>query len=179
MLPRPMADRWLALVFLVFAVGLIFVWVPLDTGTGLVEKVRRKFVVGDALAPTVAGVVIAVGAALTALRPHGDQRLTRRNVGWLAALLALFALSMLVMRYAGPVALSGVEGGYRPLRATAPWNYIGFLLGGTILVGGLTGLAGRRLALRDFAIGFVAALIIALIYDLPFDDLILPPNGDV
>jgi cell division protein FtsX len=173
------ADRWLALFFLAFALLVIFVWAPLDTGTGLVEKVRRKFVIGDALGPTVAGAVVVIGALLLLLRPGTDKMISAENVTWIAALLSLFTISMLLMRYAGPVALAWSESGYRPLRATAPWHYIGFLIGGAVLVGGLTGLAKRRLSIRDFAIGFVASLVIALLYDLPFDDLILPPNGDV
>lgn len=179
MKPRLSADTWLALFFLTFAIALVLVWVPLDTGTGLVEKVRRKFEIGDALGPTVAGAVIAIGAAMVLFQPGQGPALTPKNAIWLAWLVGLFAVSLLLMRYAGPVAFAWTESGYRPLRATAPWNYIGFLLGGTVLVGGLTGIAMRRLSMRDFAIGFVAALIIALLYDLPFDDLILPPNGDV
>ena len=68
---------------------------------------------------------------------------------------------------------------YRPLRATPPWHYIGFLVGGTILIGGLTSLVEQRLSAHSFVIGFIATLVVALLYDLPFDDLILPPNGDV
>ncbi|WP_147127071.1 hypothetical protein [Shimia ponticola] len=173
------ADRWLALIVLAFALLVIFVWAPMDTDTGIVERVRRKFVIGDALGPTVAGAVIAIGALLLLLRPGTDRALSHENLLWIVALCALFAIALWLMRYAGPVALAWSESGYRPLRATAPWHYIGFLLGGTVLVGGLTGLAKRKLSIRDFAIGFAASLVIALMYDLPFDDLILPPNGDV
>ncbi|MEL7165372.1 MAG: hypothetical protein AAGL96_07835 [Pseudomonadota bacterium] len=179
MKPGRLADTWLALLFLTFALVLILIWVPLDTGTGLVEKVRRNLVVGDALGPTVAGAVIAVGAAMLLLKPGHGAALNRQNAVWLMRLLGLFAASLLVMRYAGPIALAWTDSGYRPLRATPPWNYIGFLLGGTLLVGGLTGITLGRWSARDFAIGFAAALVIALIYDLPFDDLILPPNGDM
>ncbi|MDA7425320.1 hypothetical protein [Thalassococcus lentus] len=179
MKPRASAEFWLAFFFLTFAAVLIFVWVPLDTGTGLVEKVRRKFIIGDALGPTVAAAVIAIGAVLVMMRPSEGKALTKTNLYWMLGLFALFAVSLLLMRYAGPIAASFTETGYRPLRATPPWNYIGFLIGGTVMIGGLTGLASRRLAPRDFVIGFVAALAIALLYDLPFEDLILPPNGDL
>ena len=176
---RPSADTWLALIFLAAASLLIFVWVPLDTDTGLVEKVRRKLVIGDALGPTVAGAVIALGAALVLLQPAQGTSLDRQNIFWIASILGTLTLSLLLMRYAGPAAVALTESDYRPLRATPPWNYIGFLVGGSMMIAGLTGLAARRLAFRDFAIGFAAALVIALLYDMPFDDLILPPNGDV
>jgi cell division protein FtsX len=179
MKPRISADRWLAVFFLALALVLVVVWVPLDTGTGLVERVRRKYVIGDALGPTIAGAVILIGAALVWLRPSDGTALTRQTLVWLGSLLALFVVSLAVMRYAGPLAAAWTESGYRPLRATPPWSYIGFVLGGTVMIGGLTGLAQRRFALRDFAIGFAAALVIALVYDLPFDDLLLPPNGDL
>jgi len=84
------------------------------------------------------------------------------------------------MRYAGPaVAAVMTEEGYRPLRATIPWKYIGYLSGGTVLVGGLSGLVRLELRLSDWAITFVAARLIVLAYDLPFDDLLLPANADV
>ena len=179
MKPKASAEFWLALFFLLFAAMLVFVWTPLDTGTGIVEKVRRKFVIGDALGPIVAGAIIAIGALLVLLRPREGNALTKTSVFWMLGLFAPFAVSLLLMRYAGPIAASFTETGYRPLRATPRWNYVGFLFGGTVMIGGLTGLATRRFLPRDFAIGFVAALTIALLYDLPFEDLILPPNGDL
>ena len=47
----PRKDKLLAIFFTLAALFIIFVWVPMDTGTGLVEKVRRKYTIGDALAP--------------------------------------------------------------------------------------------------------------------------------
>ena len=145
----------------------------------MVEKVRRKLIIGDALAPTVAGVILLLGAILLWLRPSCTAALSRANWGWIVSLLALFALALLTMRYAGPLIAVGVDGGYRPLRATPPWSYLGFVIGGTMLIGALTGVVNRQQSLRDYAIGLAAALTIALLYDLPFDDLILPPNGDI
>lgn len=179
MKPRASADTWLALFFLAFAILLIFVWAPMDTGSGIVERVRRKFVIGDALGPTVAGAIIAIGAGLALIRPSGDKAVSRQNIFWMTGLFALFLLSLLLMRFAGPIAASFTESGYRPLRDTPPWSYIGFLCGGTVMIGGLTGLASQRFTVRDFVIGFIATLCIALLYDLPFEDLLLPPNGDV
>ena len=84
------------------------------------------------------------------------------------------------MRYLGPIT-AGIfsEDGYRPLRATIPWKYIGYLFGGTAMIGGLTSFVRRQFMAKDWIIGFLVTLAIALIYDVPFDDLLLPPNGDV
>ena len=175
----PRKDKLLAIFFALAALFIIFVWVPMDTGTGLVEKVRRKYTIGDALAPTVAGVILLIGGMLLWLRPSADKGTTRQNLIWMAYLFGVFTASLMLMRYAGPVVAMLMNADYRPLRATPPWHYIGFLVGGTILIGGLTSLVERRLSAQNFVIGFIAALVVALIYDLPFDDLILPPNGDV
>lgn len=175
----PRKDKLLAIFFTLAALFIIFVWVPLDTGTGLVEKVRRKYTIGDALAPTVAGVILLIGGMLLWLRPSADKAITRQNLIWMAYLFGVFTASLMLMRYAGPIVAMLMNLDYRPLRATPPWHYIGFLVGGTILIGGLASLVERRLSAHNFVIGFIAALVVALIYDLPFDDLILPPNGDV
>ncbi|MEM8751049.1 MAG: hypothetical protein AAGF28_12175 [Pseudomonadota bacterium] len=151
----------------------------MDTDTGLIEKVRRNLVVGDALGPTIAGIIILFGAVLLFLGDGADKALSISNLRWLFGLFILFAIALVIMRYLGPLTFALSEEGYRPFRATPPWNYVGFLTGGTIMVGGLTGLARRQFSMQDFAIGFVASVFIALAYDLPFDDLVLPPNGDV
>jgi len=43
----------------------------------------------------------------------------------------------------------------------------------------LSGISQSRSVFWLVIIGVVAALVIALAYDLPFDDLLLPPNGDI
>ena len=174
-------DRWLGLFFALAALLVIFVWIPLDTETGIVEKVRRRLTIGDALGPTVAGVFLLLGGLLTALRPNAnDPGLKPGHLIWVAKLLILFALSLAIMRWLGP-ALGALlaEDGYRPLRATAPWKYLGYVAGGTCLITGLTALVTHKITTKQIVIAFAATLIMALAYDLPFDDLILPPNGDV
>ena len=98
------------------------------------------------------------------------------KVNWFAELRGL-ALMLLT----GPILAWIVTGGetpYRVLRATAPWKYLGFALGGTVMTFGLIALSQHRPSWRLAALAFVATLVIALLYDLPFDNLLLPPNGD-
>lgn len=178
---RRTGDRFLGLFFLFFALATLFVWVPLDVDSGVVENVRRRLVIGDSLGPVVAGFVLAVGGLLTALKPKNDSSSLRRsNLAWLACLVILISVSLILVRYSGP-AIAGLltESGYRPLRDTVPWKYIGHLVGGTIMVSALIGLTAQRLRWSHWAVGIVAALSIALIFDIPFEDLLLPPNGDV
>lgn len=176
----------LGLAFLVFALIVLFVWIPLDTDTGLIEKVRRRLVIGDALAPSVAAVAIALGAlllVLAAFRPGNasEVALSWGNLGFLGATLGLISVSFLLMRWLGPlaVALAGDGTSYRALRDTLPWKYLGYEVGGFVLI--LASVVGveRRLRWRSIWLALIAPLVIAMIYDLPFDDLLLPPNGDL
>mgnify|MGYP001090448710 CR=1 FL=1 len=175
------SDQWLGLSVFVFALVLLFIWIPLDTETGMIENVRRRNVIGDAMAPSVTAVVLLIGAVLTWFKPDADApRLTIGNLKWLASLAAIFILSLAVMRYLGPALGAALtDTGYRPLRDTLPWKYLGFVAGGTIMVALLSGISQSRSVFWLVIIGVVAALVIALAYDLPFDDLLLPPNGDI
>lgn len=171
------------LVCIAAALVLLLVWIPLDTETGLIEKVRRRVTIGDALAPTLAAVFILVsGIMMLAFeRKSVDQGgLSRANLGYIAAMVAVLAIGSVAMRYTGPLAAdlaSGTE--YRLLRDTVPWKYLGFILGGTIAIAGMIGVIEGRPSLRGAAIGLGGVLVMIAIFDLPFEDLLLPPNGDV
>lgn len=178
MLRRLSAEHWLGLLAAFAALLIIFVWVPLDVETGIVDRVRRRLVIGDSLGPTVAGVVLLIGGVLTWMSPTPKApQLSQSNILWLIGLLGAFVISMGVMRYAGPL-LIGAEP-YRALRITPPYSYIGYVLGGTLLIATLVSVVRRQFSLHGVLVGLVASLVIAMLYDLPFDDLLLPPNGDV
>lgn len=180
-MPRLHPNTILGALALAFGLVLAFVWVPLDAENGIVYTRRGRYNIGDGLAPTVAAVFFLVpGLMLIFGRKAPDApRLGRSDVIFLMAVLSATAIGLLVMRYAGPLAAIAEEGGYRALRATVPWKYIGFLLGGPIIVGGLISFVEGRATLRAALIGLTAALVILLLYDVPFEDLLLPPNGDV
>lgn len=175
-------DAALGALVLVLGLFIVFVWAPLDSETGIAEKVRGRWAIGDALAPTVAGaLLIASGAGLLAgvLRTAAPAALDLRNLGFLAAVIGCMGASLSVMWLAGPVVAALTVGDYRPLRDEAPWKYIGFVLGGGLTIFSLIALVERRLSLARLALALAVALALALIYDLPFEDLLLPPNGDV
>lgn len=171
----------LALTALALALVLLFLWIPADVRSGIVETSRRRTLVGDALAPVVAGVFILIGGLLLAFQHKREQTegMSLKNLGFAVTLVAVGAAGFALMRWAGPAAAALAGHEYRLLRADVPWKYIGFALGGWVMVFGLIALMERKPSRRGalFALGVVIFLIVA--YDWPFEDLLLPPNGDV
>lgn len=181
-------DHWIGLLFVVFALGLVLVWIPNDTDTGLVEKIRRQVLIGDALAPAVAGGFLLLGGlGLLLSGPDTGQGSPVDLIAmrFAALLFAVFFLSFLLMQVTGPAAVwavntvTGADLEYRLLRDTAPWKYLGFAAGGTTAVTAAVSLVERRLTWRAVITGAVAVAAMIAVYDLPFDDLLLPPNGDM
>ena len=116
------------------------------------------------------------------LLKSGDnaQALNKNNMTWLFLLLLLVTISIGLMRFAGPAVVSVLgDQDYRALRDTLPWKYIGFVIGGTFLISSIMTVVDRHFSWLRLFIALVATLLIAMFYDLPFDNLVLPPNGDV
>lgn len=181
-------NLYLGIAILVFAAVLLVIWIPLDVQTGLIEKIRRQVVIGDALAPTVAAFFLVIGGGLLVLteRNSPDQANPSLSaIAFTALLVAVICVSLVVMRYAGPAAVylvNAVQGGeleYRLLRDTAPWKYIGFFLGGTMMISGIIMMVEGRVSTKALSAAILAVIVMIIIYDVPFDDLLLPPNGDV
>lgn len=181
---QPRSNLFLGLAFLAFAGVVAFVWVPLDVETGLIEKVRRRLLIGDALAPTVAAFFIGLGGLMliSSERKTPDQPyIDTASLSFIAMQITILVCGFLVMLYAGPFAvwLFNGETEYRLLRDTAPWKFIGYFAGGVFIVAGLISQIEGRVRWRNVLIGTCVVLGLIAIYDLPFDDLLLPPNGDV
>jgi hypothetical protein len=176
------ANKALGLGCVVLGVVLAFIWIPLDSDTGLVERSRGRFVVGDSLAPTLAAAFILIaGMMLVFGRSDQDDKPNCDNLRFIGAMVGFGIISLLVMRWAGPMVASFFSGGeeYRILRDTVPWKYTGFVIGGIFLVFSLICFVEERLSWRALLISIGAVVGIILLYDVPFDDVLLPPNGDV
>ena len=175
-------DRVLGLIAAAFGLFIVLYWAPVDSDTGLAEKVRGRWSIGDALAPTAAGVLIllsGLGIAAAGLRVGGAATLTSSNLLFLAKLLGVLIGTFIIVRYAGDAIAGAFGQEYRLLRDTAPWKYIGFILGGGGMIFALISVMEHRVSLSRLALALAIATVLALIYDLPFEDLLLPPNGDV
>ena len=185
------AEIWLALIFAIFAALTAFVWAPLDSDTAAIYEFRRQVNIGDAMLPMVAGFGILLFSSVHLMlqlrrRPDEDfdPPFDRQTLVFYALFGGLVTLSLILMFWAGPLALAlfGLSGDepvtYRQMRSTFPWKYIGFVLGGFTLVFGLTSLIEGRLSWVRVISSLLAVLGLILIFDLPFDTILLPPNGD-
>lgn len=183
----------LGLFALAFALVGIAVWVPNDTGSGYVEKVRRSMTLGDSLAPTVAFSIIGLGGLMLIVERislkragqsnnHDISALTNNHAGFVLKLLLLFVIYSLTLRYSGPLLTMlwpNLDTPYRLLRDTAPWKYTGFILSGIFLITSLATWSSRGFRWRFVFISLAVCMLIIALYDWPFNDLLLPPNGDV
>ena len=179
----------LAGAFAVLAAAALGLWIPADVESGIVETFRRRTTIGDAMAPTAAAAgmlaaALALGcAALLRPRPAADS-LDRNSLLFVVRMAAAVGAGLVLMVHAGPLAVDAVNalgggiGSYRELRDTFPYKFLGYVLGGTVMVAGMIAVIEQRLSATALAAAALATLALAVLYDVPFDDLLLPPNGD-
>ncbi len=189
-------DRWtlgLAVAAVVSAALTLGIWIPNDIESGLVETFRRQTTIGDAMAPTMLAtgifiVALAMGLISWLRSRFGYKErqvgLDRLSIEFLFRLAAIIVLGLLLIPYCGPLsvdlinALGGEIGSYRVLRDTVPYKYIGYFLGGFVMIFGIIWLIEQRPTRSAALVSLVAVIVLIVLYDLPFDDLLLPPNGD-
>lgn len=185
-------ELWFALFTAALSCLAFFFWIPNDTETGLIETYRRQTFVGDAFIPTVAVGSIALCAFVQVLLLvfNSDENSTSAEL-FDGAAVALYikvslviVLSLVLMFWAGPIAVSVFGPGgeeplsYRQLRATFPWSLIGFFLGGICLVAGVTRLIEGRFIAISLMTAVAAVIFLIIVFQVPFDGMLLPPNGD-
>lgn len=181
------SDIILGVVLAGLALAALFIWIPLDIDTGLVERVRRRNIIGDSLGPTAAMILLGL-SALFLMREGRTSKPVETPLKWLAIFafyVIIFLLSLLIMRFAGPFVIGladrlvEAELSYRPLRNVWPLKYVGFVGGGWLLLCALSHFMDSKLSRKRAALFLGITILIALFFDLPFEDILLPPNGDV
>ena len=186
------ADPWslgVAAIVAAFALATLIFWIPADIESGVVETFRRRVIIGDALAPTVVAIAMLAVAGLFAvselLRPRRENApFDRQSAVFIVRLAAAIGAGLALMVYTGPLTVDAINaaggeiGSYRQLRDTVPYKYLGYLAGGIVMVGGIVAVVEQRLARSAAAAAVLAVLVHIVLYDLPFDDVLLPPNGD-
>ncbi|MGI9410805.1 MAG: hypothetical protein ACR2OV_12070 [Hyphomicrobiaceae bacterium] len=185
----------IGVVFAVASIVTLIWWIPNDIETGVLVQDRYAIEVGDAMAPTAVAVgILIISLALLVSSYFGNSDtgadLLERSVGLtyanllsLAASGAVLFASLACMVWAGPVtvdilrALGADLPEYRLLTDTRPYKYIGFAVGGLLLVCGLISWIEGRVSLRAAMTAVGAVVVLIVVYDVPFDSLLLPPNG--
>jgi hypothetical protein len=185
------AEILIATIILVFALFVALLWVPLDSETPAIYTFRRRTNIGDAFLPLVAAVGMAIFAVIHVIlswrRAQGDGSdvpVDSLSLLYLLIFFGIMAVSLGLMFWSGPLLVALFFGSgegiptYREMRGSVPWKYIGFVLGGTVMVFGLMTLVEGRMRWNRLMIAVLSVVILILIFDVPFDTILLPPNGD-
>ncbi len=182
------ADQVTAIVLAILGLAALVFWIPNDIDTGLIETFRRQTYIGDALIPTIATSVILLCSCLlfvSGLLRGTDQSpqsnsLDRESLGFLLIVALIITISLAVMFWLGSIFVSIFEeaSSYRAMRDSVPYKYLGFLVGGSSLMIGLISLIEGSIRPRRILVSVAAVLCLIIIFDVPFDSLLLPPNGD-
>ncbi|NNF79066.1 MAG: hypothetical protein HKN05_13645 [Rhizobiales bacterium] len=187
----------IGLVFCAFSLFSLLWWIPGDTETGILVEDRYSIEVGDAMAPTMVAIgillvslILIVGAlyrpgAQPADDAEGQIGLSLENTKNMSVAALLIISSLALMIWCGPLTVSLLQAlgvdvpEYRLLSAAVPYKYIGFATGGFVLVFGLISWIEGKMSWRAAVVATGAVISLIVIYDVPFDSLLLPPNGSL
>ena len=186
--PRKNHDLLVGVLGIILSLICLFVWIPTDIDSGILDVWRRNVRIGDAMLPTfttigllLASITITIRGWLNrASRPASPESIIGA-MPYVVAVTLIMAISLVLMYYAGPLLVwLWFEGEvtYRQMLGAAPWKYAGTMTGGTFLVFAYISLVSQQLRIRNLLIAVVSTAAIIALYDLPFDKLMLPPNGD-
>lgn len=179
----------LALFFFVGSLITLFIWIPNDIETGVIETFRRQVTIGDSFAPTVmaAGMLVVsfVMGVMVYLQPGSEvkQGLDKQSLSFFLRLFMVIAPSLALMIYTGPLVvdlinlMGGDLGSYRLQKATVPYKYLGYLSGGFVMVFGIICVLEGRFSYSAAWLSIATVIFLTVLYDVPFDSLLLPPNG--
>lgn len=184
----------IGLAFIVLSLITLIWWIPSDIETGVIYVERRDIEVGDAMAPTMAALTVlltSIALMLSALLAGRDSAsseppigLSKSNITSMAAMAFVLIVSLALMVWAGPLLVQVMQAAgsdiktYRLLTDTVPYKYTGLAIGGFVLVAGLISWIEGHVRWQALVTGIGAVLVLILLYDVPFDTLLLPPNGE-
>ena len=187
-------DRWtigLGCLFAVLGVVTLAFWIPNDIESGVIETFRRQTSIGDAMAPTMVAAALLVFSVFLGLTSYLKKEIApetapidSKSLIFIARLGTVLVLSVILLLFTGPLAVelvnafgSGTES-YRNVRDDFPYKYLGFVVGGCVMVAGTIMTVEHKLSRVPVLIAILSVIALILIFDVPFDDILLPPNGD-
>lgn len=199
---RAVWDPWhigFGAVALVAALLALVFWFPNDIKGGFVDKgVTDAAEPGDAFFPFILGALLLVLSAIqlfgAVFRPADPiivdgveiptGHLTLENLKFLLKFYVVIGIGMLIMYWLGPLVVDAMRGlgvldaTYRQLVDTAPYKYIGYVVGGFLMT--MTLIALTEGQVRRNAVVTVIIVIALLIFVLNglLHNIQLPPNAD-
>lgn len=173
----------------------IFVWFPADIRGGFIHvNVTGKAEPGDAFFPILLSATLAILSALQVIisllrgsppiTPGEQGRLTRDNLVFLAGFLAICVTGLAVMYGLGPVTawtlqkFGLLDVGYRYLTDTAPYKYLGYVVGGISMTVALIAWTEGRVRLVSVLTVVIVLTTMILIFDQLLANVLLPPNAE-
>jgi hypothetical protein len=189
-------QKWtfgLAIFFIIASLISLLVWIPNDIETGVIERFRRQITIGDAMAPTMVAwgvlfvsIALLIDAILSSRAPRASENsvMDAQSFVFLFKLTIVIIIALLLMFYGGPLLVdflnlvNGESNNYRLLKGSPPYKYIGYILGGFVMVFGSIGVVENKFSTNGAWLPIIAVTVLTLLYDVPFDNLLLPPNGD-
>lgn len=189
-------QKWtfgLAIFFIIASLISLLVWIPNDIETGVIERFRRQITIGDAMAPTMVAwgvlfvsIALLIDAILSSRAPRASENsvMDAQSFVFLFKLTIVIIIALLLMFYGGPLLVdflnlvNGESNNYRLLKGSPPYKYIGYILGGFVMVFGSIGVVENKFSTNGAWLSIIAVTVLTLLYDVPFDNLLLPPNGD-
>ena len=195
---RSAPDPWnigFGVVVLVGALLALFVWFPADIPTGFfhINAIGREEP-GDAFFPIILAILLVILSVLhlvmsfyqswqgTSAPATGE--LTPHNFKFLAAFMFIMAVSLAMMYWLGPLTVSALnsigwlDASYRALSDTAPYKYIGYVVGGFAMTITLIAWTEGRVRWAGVLSVLITLTVAILIFDLLLKNVLLPPNAD-
>jgi len=192
---RPAPDPWnigFGVVVLVLALATLFLWIPGDIKGGFIEANQTgKPEPGDAFFPVIlSGLMLILAAvqlagALFSRKPQpASGKITSDNFKFLLFFYAVVLTGLTIMYWLGPLVVDALRGAgaidntYRQLVDTAPYKYIGYVVGGFLMISALIIWAEGRVRVHAIlTVAIVIGLLIGVL-DVLLHNIQLPPNAD-
>ena len=192
---RPARDPWnvgFGAVASIAAFITLLIWIPNDIKGGFIEINQiGKPEPGDAFFPIILAILMLVlstgqlvGAVLSSKPQEASGKLTTNNLRFLFLFYAIILAGLTIMYWLGPLVVDGlrtigtIDSTYRQLVDTAPYKYLGYVVGGFLMTTGL--IAWAEGSIRPQAVLTVAIVIgiLILVLDILLYNIQLPPNAD-
>lgn len=173
----------------------IFVWFPADIKGGFFNTTPiGRVEPGDAFFPVILSATLAFLSVLQITislikgspspSPGSLGKLTPHNIRFLIIFLSICAVGLAIMFLLGPAVvwimreLNMTDAEYRYLTDTAPYKYIGFVVGGFLMT--VTLIAWTEGRVRPAGIiAVLSVLIVAIVvFDVLLTNVLLPPNAE-